>query len=122
MTKATAPITGGMSCAPFDAQASIAAARRAGMPDFFISGMVTTPTASALAAAIPEIDPNKLDATTAIFAAPPRKRPINPSAKSLKKPEPPERASSWPISTKAMTMVAAISSTRPSKPLLSKLR
>ncbi len=92
MTKATAPITGGINCAPFAAQASMAAARRAGMPDFFMSGMVTTPTASALAAAMPEMLPKRLDATTEILAAPPRKRPIRPSAKSLKKPEPPERA------------------------------
>jgi hypothetical protein len=47
----------------------------AGIPDFFISGMVTTPTASALAAAMPEMLPNRLEATTAILAAPPRKRP-----------------------------------------------
>ena len=32
------------------------------MPDFFISGIVTTPTASALAAAIPEMLPNRLEA------------------------------------------------------------
>src|SRR5262245_23843474 len=70
MTKATAPITGGIICAPFEAQASIAAASRAGMPDFFINGMVTTPTASALAAAMPEMLPNSEEATTAIFAAP----------------------------------------------------
>ena len=92
------------------------------MPDFFMSGMVTTPTASALAAAMPEMLPKRLDATTEILAAPPRYRPISPSAKSLKKPEPPERARSWPISTKATTMVQAISRTRPSRPLLSKLR
>jgi len=39
------------------------------MPDFFMSGMVTTPTASALAAAMPEMLPKRLDATTEILAA-----------------------------------------------------
>jgi hypothetical protein len=122
MTKATAPMTGGIICAPFEAQASIAAASRAGMPERFISGMVTTPTARALAAAIPETLPNMLEPTTAILAAPPRKRPIRLMARSLKKPEPPERASSCPMKTNAITIVVAISSTRPRSPLVSKLR
>ena len=42
------------------------------MPERFMSGIVTTPTATVLAAATPEIMPNRLEPTTAIFAGPPR--------------------------------------------------
>src|SRR5882724_4278401 len=46
MMKAAAPITGGISWPPVEPTDSIAAARYAEKPDFFIAGMVTTPTAS----------------------------------------------------------------------------
>src|SRR3990170_4654588 len=52
MTKATAPITGGMSWPPFEAHASTAAASLADMPERFMSGIVTTPTATVFAAAV----------------------------------------------------------------------
>src|SRR5436309_2883734 len=68
MTKATAPITGGISCPPFEAQASTAAASLADMPERFISGIVTTPTATVFAAAMPEIMPKRLEPITAIVA------------------------------------------------------
>jgi hypothetical protein len=65
-------MTGGMSCPPFEAQASTAPASFGDMPDRFMSGMVTTPITTVFAAAMPEIMPKRLDPVTAIFAAPPR--------------------------------------------------
>ncbi len=59
-----------MSWPPLDAQASTAAASFGDMPERFISGIVTTPTATVFAAAMPEIMPKRLEPTTAILAAP----------------------------------------------------
>ena len=64
--------------------------------------------------ALPEIMPNKQEAVIAILAEPPRYRPIKVSAMSVKKAEPPEANSRLPKNTKAMTMVAATITGRPS--------
>ena len=79
--------------------------------------MVTTPVATTLATALPEMEPNRQEATTAILAAPPRKRPINAIEMSVKKIMPPEYCSTAPNSTKAMTMVVATFSGRPRMPV-----
>ena len=42
-----------------------------------------TPTEATLLTALPEIIPNRLDATTAILAAPPRRLPISADAMSV---------------------------------------
>ena len=55
-------------------------------------GMVTMPTASTLLTALPEIMPNSAEPTTAILAAPPRKRPMADIEISAKKSAPPVRA------------------------------
>jgi len=65
MTKATAPITGGMSWPPFDAQASTAAASFPACRSAPQRKLVTTPTATVVAAAMPEIMPNRLSPSTA---------------------------------------------------------
>src|SRR6476646_1656473 len=53
--------------------------------------MVTMPTASTLATALPEIIPNSAEPNTAILAAPPRKFPIAAIERSEKKSTPPVR-------------------------------
>src|SRR3990170_215298 len=52
-----------------------------------MSGMVITPVATTLATALPETEPNSAEPTTAIFAGPPRKRPMASIAMSVKKRE-----------------------------------
>ena len=66
--------------------------------------------------------PKRLEPITAIFAGPPRKRPISAMAMSLKKFEPPERIKSRPISTNGMMITTVICRITPSRPLLSMLR
>ena len=70
--KATAPITGGISCPPVDATASTDAASRGENPARFIIGIVITPVATMLETATPDTEPNRLDAVIAILAEPPR--------------------------------------------------
>ena len=75
MTKAPAPITGGMIWPPDEAAASTAPAIRRGYPMRIIAGMVTAPVDATLAEADPEIDPNSAEAMTETLPAPPRNRP-----------------------------------------------
>ena len=84
MTKAPAPINGGMICPPDDATASTAAAIRFGYPSDTIVGKVTMPVEATLADADPEIDPNKADDKTETFAAPPLNRPAADAATFIK--------------------------------------
>ena len=72
MRNAAAPITGGVIWPPLDATASMAAARWAGNPVLFISGMVIAPSTTTLATALPETVPKNADDTTDTFAGPPR--------------------------------------------------
>ncbi len=87
-----------------------------------IMGMVMTPVAATLATALPDTEPKKPEPTTAILAEPPRNRPMVSVAISVKKREPPLKLSSWPKNRKAMTMVVATASGRPSTPLTSSAR
>src|SRR3954464_4043237 len=96
MIKAAAPITGGINWPPVEPTDSIAAARYAEKPDLVMAGMVTMPTASTFDTARPEVSPHGAGPTTAIWAAPPRKRHIADIARSEKKSAPPVRASTWP--------------------------
>ena len=99
---------GGMIWPPVEATASIAPATLRSYPACRISGMVMTPTVATLLTALPEIMPNRLDATTAILAAPPRRRPINAEAMSVNHSEAPDLSRSWPKNTNMMTMVQMI--------------
>ena len=96
----------------------MAAALCAGTPARFISGMVTMPVATTLATALPEIEPNRQEPSTAILAAPPRKRPISAIEMSVKNCMPPVLCSTCPNSTKAMTMVVATLIGRPRMPVV----
>ena len=54
-------------------------------PVFFISGIVTIPVDMILPTVDPEIVPKALEATTATLAGPPRRWPIQPMARSVRK-------------------------------------
>ncbi len=110
-------MTGGINCPPVEATASMAAALCAGMPARFISGMVTMPVATTLATALPEIEPNRQEPSTAILAAPPRNRPISAIEMSVKNCMPPVFCNTWPNSRKAMTMVIATLTGKPRMPV-----
>ncbi len=122
MMKAATPITGGMIWPPVEATASIAAATWGRYPVRFISGMVTDPVITTFDTAVPEMDPNRLEATTAILAGPPRKRPMAAMAKSVSTVAPPLWNRTLPKSTKARTTVAATTNGKPSMPLVSRYR
>ena len=72
MTKAVAPMIGGISTPPVDAQASVAAAVRAEKPVRFIAGIETAPVVSTFEITLPDIEPMKPLAKIDTFAAPPR--------------------------------------------------
>ena len=72
ITKAVAPITGGASTAPVEAQASIAAAVVGRKPVRFIAGMVIAPVVRTLEITLPLIEPSNPDEKIATLAAPPR--------------------------------------------------
>jgi hypothetical protein len=57
MMKATAPITGGRMAPPVEAVASIAPARTALTPLFFMIGMVSGPVVATSADGLPETEP-----------------------------------------------------------------
>ena len=80
MMNAAEPITGGVICPPREEAASVAPARAAGIPVFFIRGMVITPVVATLDVEEPESIANIEDATTAIFAGPPTMDPNTPFA------------------------------------------
>ena len=91
---------GGMICPPVEATASIAAATGAEYPERRINGIVITPVDTTLETALPDMEPKKPDAITAILAEPPRVRPIRAAAISVKKSDPPARKRTWPKKTK----------------------
>ncbi len=103
ITKAEAPMTGGVTCPPHEAEASTAAAKRAVKPYFFISGIVSDPVVTALATGEPEIIPNSPDDTTHTFAGPPEKRPAAIVARSMNSRPRPVICASTPNSTKWKT-------------------
>ena len=92
-----APITGGVICPPVEATASKAPATLGEKPAWRMSGMVMTPVDATLDTALPEIEPNMADATTAILAEPPRVRPMRVAASWVNHSEPPARISNWPM-------------------------
>ena len=71
ITKAPAPIKGGMICPPEDATASTAAANALGYPRRVIAGSVNEPVDATFAEAEPEIEPKRAEESTETFAAPP---------------------------------------------------
>src|SRR5690606_12586279 len=84
MMKAAAPMTGGISCPPVDAVASVAAANDGRNPARFIIGMVNDPDATVLATELPETIPCIPLAAMAALAGPPANLPVARNARSLK--------------------------------------
>ncbi|KAF5029693.1 hypothetical protein DSECCO2_645910 [anaerobic digester metagenome] len=84
MMKAAAPMMGGSSCPPTEADDSTAPANSLLYPVFFINGMVKAPVVTTFATALPLIEMRKPLAMTATLAGPPFELPANASARSLK--------------------------------------
>ena len=84
MTKAPAPISGGMIWPPDEATASTAPARAGGYPSRRIAGSVIAPVEATLAEAEPEIEPNSAEARTETLAAPALRRPAAAAARFMK--------------------------------------
>jgi len=80
---------GGIKTPPVEAHASMPAAYSLENPVLRMAGMVITPVVTTLDTALPEMEPNSAEPTTAIFALPPRDRPVAANAKSVKKAPPP---------------------------------
>ena len=72
MTKAVAPMIGGINTPPVEAQASVAAAVLAENPVLRIAGIDTAPVVNTFEMTEPDIDPIKPLAKIETFAAPPR--------------------------------------------------
>ena len=81
-----------------------------------------TPVVATLDTALPEIEPNSAEATTEIFAAPPRWRPMAAIARSVKNSPPPVLNKSWPRKMNSSTIVTETLSADPSSALGSKPR
>ena len=96
ITKAPAPMIGGIIWPPVDAEASTPAANLGRKPLAVISGMVMMPVEAVLATAEPEMVPVSADEMTATKAAPPRKRPAMILESSITKPEAPETTRNAP--------------------------
>src|SRR5687768_3527586 len=90
MMNATAPMTGGSIAPPLEAVASMAPARAAGMPIFFMMGMVSGPVVATSAVGLPDTEPYSPLAVTQAFAAPPRMRPVTAPASSKNSCPPPD--------------------------------
>ena len=112
-------MTGGAICPPLEATASIAPAKRALKPDFFMSGIVTIPVDMMLPIAVPLIEPKMLEATTATLAGPPRLCPMPASARSVKNFVAPLTSIRRPSTTNASTSVPTTVMTRPGMPFVS---
>ncbi len=90
MTNAPAPMIGGINCPPVLAADSTPAAKRAGKPARFISGIVITPVDTVLAIDDPEMVPVRPDDTTATNPGPPTTLPATALAIAITKSPAPE--------------------------------
>ena len=69
-----------------------------------------TPVVTTLETALPEIEPNRADPTIAIFALPPRARPVAAMARSVKNSPPPAANSKLPKNTNSSTIMVPTAS------------
>jgi len=116
MMNAPAPMMGGMSWPPVDAQASTAPAYSGGYPTRFMRGMVKAPVVATLATEEPLMVPSNPEATTATLAGPPGLCPARARASSLKSRAPPLLARKAPKSTNMKTKVAETPRATPKMP------
>src|SRR5690554_690246 len=89
ITKAVAPITGGISVPPVEAQASTPAAYFGLKPERFIAGMDRAPVVMTLVMTLPLNEPIMPLESTATLAGPPRTLPRSANARSIKNLPPP---------------------------------
>ncbi len=108
MTKAPAPMIGGINWPPVDAAASTPAANCAGKPARFIIGMVMTPVETVLAIAEPEMVPVSPEAITATSPGPPITRPATARDMAMTKSPAPERTRKAPNRMNMKTKVTEI--------------
>ena len=78
MMKAGAPMIGGISTPPVEAQASVAAAVWGEKPVFFIVGIETAPVDSTFEITEPDIEPMRPEAKIATSSAPAARASSNP--------------------------------------------
>ena len=104
--KAPAPMTGGMSCPPVLAAASMAPAKKGLKPDRRMRGMVKVPVVTTLATALPEREPMRALATAAVLAGPPLVLPAIRSANPMRRAPPPAISRREPKRTKRYTKSA----------------
>ena len=78
-----------------------------------------TPVDATLDTALPEIEPNMADATTAILAEPPRVRPMRAAASWVNHSEPPVRISNWPMKMYITTTMQQMYMDNPNRATLS---
>ena len=114
--KATAPITGGITCPLIDDEDSMAAAFSAGNPVRIMRGIVKVPVVTTLARADPEIIPKKADATTLAFAGPPFRWPSSANDDRMNHIPAPAFSSKAPNMTKRKTKLVAIPNGIPNTP------
>ena len=89
MTKAVAPMIGGIIVPPVEAQASMAPAVLARTPMRFIAGIVKAPVVRTLVIGPPLMEPNRPDEKIATLAGPPRTWPNSANARLMKNWPPP---------------------------------
>ena len=116
ITKAPAPMIGGINWPPVEAAASTPAANLGRNPLAFISGMVITPVDAVLATAEPEIVPVKAEDKTATNAAPPLIRPATTFAISITKLLAPETTRKPPKIIKSVMLVDEMLARMPKTP------
>lgn len=116
ITKAAAPITGGMSCPLPPAAVSMPPATSGLNPTRFMSGMVMEPMVAVFAMEEPVIVPMKAEATTDTLAEPPRVWPTSEKAMRIRYSPAPVRSRTAPKKTKANTKVEETPSGIPNSP------
>ncbi len=84
ITNAVAPMTGGISVPPVEAQVSTPAAKVPRMPIRFMAGMVIEPVVSTLVMTLPLIDPMSPLEKIETLAGPPLTLPRSANERSIK--------------------------------------
>ena len=106
MTKAVAPITGGINTPPVEAQASTPPAKERLIPIRRMAGIDSTPVVSTLLITLPLMEPisplEKIDT----LAGPPRTCPSSANARLIKNLPPPLFCSTTPNTKKPITRPA----------------
>src|SRR5690606_17610182 len=116
ITKAPAPMIGGISAPPVDAAASTPAENWAEKPSRFIIGMVITPVDTVLATAEPETEPISPEPITATSPDPPIKRPARQRDRLTIKSPAPDLSRKDPNRINMNTKVAEILAVLPNMP------